>query len=352
MEAASQVSAALATYNGSRYISEQLASLATQTRKPAELVVSDDGSSDNTLDLVRSFARTAPFDVRILAPGPRLGFADNFLRAAEACRSEFVAFCDQDDVWLPEKLDLVMHRLSIDKSVCALHRLTLTDDALNPYDVWEQGISEDRAYEPLALPRYMHAWGNSMVFRHDILDVMKASARSAQPGKPEQRLSHDIWIYNISASLGRVSHIIKPLVLYRQHGHNASGAKRKSVSMLGRVAALAHVPLTAFREQEAYSRAMAEGFLFRAKQTGAQYQKEASAAAEEYFRITRIMKARCALYEAPSARLRRHALRDLQSLDGVPQRLGPLVKQTLLGVCGLNPFLSHVLAPFTPSDRL
>ena len=81
------ISIALATFNGSQFLNEQLSSYVSQTVLPDELIVSDDGSQDATLDIIAEFARTAPFPVRIISGEPHLGFADNFFRAARACSS-------------------------------------------------------------------------------------------------------------------------------------------------------------------------------------------------------------------------------------------------------------------------
>ncbi|RYF08878.1 MAG: glycosyltransferase family 2 protein, partial [Oxalobacteraceae bacterium] len=219
-----KISVALATYNGSRYLREQLASLSGQTLLPDELVVSDDGSTDDTLEIVRAFAITAPFPVRILSKSTRLGFSDNFLHAAEACQHEVIALCDQDDVWLPTKLEIEAARLHADHSLIVLHTLTVTDELLKPTGLhWTQDIEKDEVYEPLQLDPYCVGWGNTMMFRRELVHLIDRQLRPRQPEFPDRPLSHDTWIYTLAAALGRVSHITRPLILYRQHGSNAAG---------------------------------------------------------------------------------------------------------------------------------
>jgi glycosyltransferase involved in cell wall biosynthesis len=145
------ISVALATYNGARYLREQLESLVVQRVRPAELVVGDDGSNDDTPLILQAFAQTAPFPVRFMPKGERRGFADNFLGIAAACTHDLVAFCDQDDVWLPGKLEAGLARIEADRSLLALHRLTTTNEALQPTGLWTQGIEKDAVFEPLAL---------------------------------------------------------------------------------------------------------------------------------------------------------------------------------------------------------
>src|ERR1700730_9787095 len=98
------VSIAMATYNGEQHIKRQLESLAVQTHPPRELVVTDDASDDHTVLVLTSFGKHAPFPVRVYRNSTRLGYRRNFMLAASLCNSELIAFCDQDDVWYPEKL--------------------------------------------------------------------------------------------------------------------------------------------------------------------------------------------------------------------------------------------------------
>src|SRR4051794_20922903 len=99
-----KVSVAMATFNGAKHIRDQLASLTQQTLIPAELVITDDRSTDETVSIVNDFARTAPFPVIIHSNSTRLGFRANFLKASALTSSALVAFCDQDDKWYPTKL--------------------------------------------------------------------------------------------------------------------------------------------------------------------------------------------------------------------------------------------------------
>lgn len=101
-----KMSIAMATYNGARYLREQLDSFAAQTRLPDELVVCDDGSSDDTLNILEEFARTAPFQVRIFRNDVNLGYAQNFARALERCVGDLVFLSDHDNVWFEDKIDV------------------------------------------------------------------------------------------------------------------------------------------------------------------------------------------------------------------------------------------------------
>src|SRR5882762_9087557 len=99
-----KISIAMCTYNGARYLREQLDSIAAQTRPPSELIVCDDNSLDETREIVAGFAASAPFPVRLGVNEQNLGSIRNFERAIKLCEGDLIALSDQDDVWLPEKL--------------------------------------------------------------------------------------------------------------------------------------------------------------------------------------------------------------------------------------------------------
>jgi len=103
------ISIAMCTYNGEKFLREQLQSLAWQTRLPAELVICDDLSSDSTINIIRDFSDIAPFPVKLHINPVNLGSAAkgitrNFEQASRLCSGDLISFCDQDDVWLPQKL--------------------------------------------------------------------------------------------------------------------------------------------------------------------------------------------------------------------------------------------------------
>lgn len=142
------VSIAMTTFNGEKYLADQLDSFLTQTRMPDELVVRDDGSTDDTLKILNNFARSAQFTVRILSGGPRLGYVENFLTTAAACRSEYIAFSDQDDVWMPEKIQIGLDAMLRHHSLMSMHTSIVTDENLKPIAIAKQGIKKSMTYDP------------------------------------------------------------------------------------------------------------------------------------------------------------------------------------------------------------
>src|ERR1700682_2731847 len=101
------LSVAMCTYNGARFLAEQLESIATQTRLPDRLVVCDDCSTDGSVEILKSFARHSPFAVRLEINKNNLGSTKNFEKAIGLCQGEVIALADQDDIWYSKKLERI-----------------------------------------------------------------------------------------------------------------------------------------------------------------------------------------------------------------------------------------------------
>jgi glycosyltransferase involved in cell wall biosynthesis len=204
------VSVAMATYNGERFLPEMLESLAAQTLLPDELVVRDDASEDQTVAILHAFARRVPFRVVVMAGGPRLGYAQNFVTASRACRGSLIFFADQDDVWRPPKLATVADRVRRRRPMAVFHDFTLIDDL-------GDRIS-DSFYDLLAeseLPPAAALKGCSMAVTRCFVDTW---------GWPtaESRVSHDFWVALLATAFDQRLNLREPLIDHRLHGDNAS----------------------------------------------------------------------------------------------------------------------------------
>src|SRR6266852_3873222 len=145
------VSVAMATYNGQKFIREQLDSLAAQQHLPSELIITDDASSDKTVVIAEQFAKVAPFTVHVYRYDNRVGYRANFMRAARLCTSDVVAFCDQDDIWSPQKLALCIEPLRDPAVLLAYHNAKVVPDtkfavhtwfhpSISPFDIGVLGL--------------------------------------------------------------------------------------------------------------------------------------------------------------------------------------------------------------------
>jgi len=220
----------MATYNGEKYIREQLESIGRQNLLPCELVVTDDGSTDATLALVGEYARAAPFPVRIHRNSERLGYADNFLKAASLCEGDLIAFCDQDDIWMEQKLSTCAGFFADPEVLLAIHSSrTLTPNG-------RYGPEYPRFHRTgVRGPRdpFDNRPGFSMVIRREVIMLADNTQR------PERLWSHDHWIWFLAASAGAVATVARPLVIYRQHGNNAFGAPSNQSILLQAQSAIA-----------------------------------------------------------------------------------------------------------------
>lgn len=212
------VSVALATFNGARYLPEQLHSLTLQTRLPFELVASDDGSSDETVQLLEQFAREAPFTVRIVQNEQRLGYADNFLAVASMCTGELVAFCDQDDFWVETKLETCEAEAHRTGAGIVAHSGAVADENLRPTGRLVPQARRRRVVAPERCDPWWDWWGFAMVFRRRLLEVADAEQRVESQFLPGQApLDHDDWISFLGCVLAPIAFVPEALVLHRRH---------------------------------------------------------------------------------------------------------------------------------------
>ena len=210
----------MATYNGGRHLRAQLESIAAQSLLPAELQIGDDGSTDDSAEIVADFARTAPFPVAFHHNAERLGYGGNFLAAASRCSSEWVAFSDQDDVWLPDKLEACAEalRLASDPDILMIaHSAVIVDDDLAPTGGRIPANIRDEIRGRLGHPLSWSHYGFAQVFRRDLVSQIPLSPRVPTVFTDIDPYPHDVWISALANVLGSTLHLAKDLCLYRRH---------------------------------------------------------------------------------------------------------------------------------------
>ena len=213
------ISVAMATFNGARYLRQQLDSIASQTSPPDEIVIIDDGSIDNTVAIIESFAARVPFPVRLTRNEHRLGYGENFFRAASQCRSDWISFCDQDDVWFSEKLVRVRHAIKQGPPDLKLvvHQAEFTDGSLVPVgrrliDHIDREVVPRRGHKCLWV-----AYGNTLTVSSHLVHELDWSSRPIDRFFASQKMSHDTWISVLANALGATRFIAAPCILYRRH---------------------------------------------------------------------------------------------------------------------------------------
>ena len=217
------ISIALATFNGQRFLGDQLASLAEQEVLPNELVVTDDGSTDYTMAALRAFARSAPFPVRIFQNEVRLGHRANFVKAAAECNGDLIAFCDQDDVWCRQKLRLMREVFAEPEVLLAFHNSRLIDETGIGAGTIYPRRRRGRIYGRLATPPWEIIVGHGQVMRQSLRRLDGLHPESIDPFVRNAIATHDYWYPFWASALGKIAYVPEILVDYRQHGGNASG---------------------------------------------------------------------------------------------------------------------------------
>ena len=221
----------MATYNGARFLREQLDSIAGQTVLPAELVVCDDASADDTVAVVERFQSVAPFPVRVHRNASRLGYRANFMRAMSLCTGDVIALCDQDDVWDAHKIEAALPPLDEPDTLLSFHEAWIIDEAGRRKDL-ASIYTVPAVNPPLSLYPLRNPFGFSLLFRRELLSYSDLWDRSVDNLESASRMAHDQWIFFLASTLGTVAFVDQPLAGYRQHGANTYGFARPDRTML------------------------------------------------------------------------------------------------------------------------
>lgn len=200
----------MATYNGAKYIQEQLQSFVGQTRQPDELIITDDCSTDQTEDIVREFAKIAPFSVEFHRNEKNLGYCGNFNAALMKTTGDLVFLSDQDDVWLPDKIE---HMVSLaernPEALVLMNDAVLTDGELN-----EVGLTKIGQIKSAGFPMRSFVMGCCCAIRRDLLDICLPIADGYK--------GHDNWLVFFAEGLDAKLIEEKSLQYYRRHESNES----------------------------------------------------------------------------------------------------------------------------------
>ncbi len=213
------ISIAVCTYNGERYIKEQIDSLIKQSMPPDEIVVCDDASTDGTVDIVDSLLSAWGGRYKIIRNEKNIGYIKNFEKAIKACDGEYIFLCDQDDVWSLDKILKVMRvfRKYPDTGM-VFHDAYLVDANLDSLGrtFWEQSkFFDDNPKKHIIYDNGNVVQGAASAIRREIFE------RSYPFPKDEY---HDKWLAITAILTSKLRPLNEPLILYRQHGYNALGA--------------------------------------------------------------------------------------------------------------------------------
>jgi glycosyltransferase involved in cell wall biosynthesis len=238
------ISICMATYNGEPFLKQQLDSILAQSNQDWQLLVRDDGSDDDTVPIVEDYASRLPDKIRLIKDnGVRLGASLNFGKLLEYADTEYVMFSDQDDVWLPNKIELTLNAMKAaeqiypDKPVLIHTDLKVVDSDLN---IIADSMWSYQKLFPEAGDDLSRIMAQNVVTGCTVMINKKAGAVSLPI--PAEAIMYDWWLALNVCRHGKIIYVSIPSVLYRQHSRNQLGAqKARKINIVHFLKKLRHI---------------------------------------------------------------------------------------------------------------
>lgn len=213
-----KVSVALATYNGAKYLNEQLESISKQSHKPDELIVSDDCSEDETRNIVLDFVKTAPFKVQLFVNNKNKGYRENFLSILQKVTGDIVFFSDQDDVWFEEKIEKHLSIYNNDKKALVV----ISNQEIVGPDLEKSGRT--------TLEEFIRRRGDNQNFVHGCCTSFHSSILNIAR-RPGVNFAHDDWVHAVAESCNGRRVLPATLQLFRRHESTTTKSDFNSFEM-------------------------------------------------------------------------------------------------------------------------
>lgn len=235
-----KIAVLMSTYNGEDYISEQIRSILNQTVSDFTLYIRDDGSTDSTVRIINTYSKKDSRIRLIQDDMQNLGPRDSFFRLLNVINADYYFFCDQDDVWKNNKIQIMIERLKDYKNdipLLAYSNLKCIDkngEKLQGFSSFENMVNTD--IKNIDYFQTNNIPGCTMVINKKTADIFKMGGIKQQLNQEDIQM-HDWWIALIAAVFGRIVHVNKTLVYYRQHSNNTLGAgvKRSKIQKIKNV---------------------------------------------------------------------------------------------------------------------
>ncbi len=202
------ISIAMCTYNGDRFIKEQLDSILNQTYKNLEIIICDDCSSDNTINIIKEYIKNDN-RIKFFKNKKNLGFVKNFEQAISLCKGDFIALADQDDIWKINKLELFLNDIN--------HNVLIYSDAIlidiNGHEIGEELIRRNsclvsgKCNKAFFLSNCVS--GNTLMFKRELIEHILPI--------PEKISYHDIWIAFVASTYSTITYTDEAMTYYRRY---------------------------------------------------------------------------------------------------------------------------------------
>jgi len=234
----------MSTFNGAAFLPPQIDSIIAQEHADWRLLIRDDGSSDATLNIIKAYAERDARIELLTGDSGNLGAFASFMRLVEASDAPYFAFCDQDDVWSPQKLSLLLEKMirsetqyGADTPLVVFSDMSVVDENLVLLDASFRHFSQ---FDPFISRDWRRLLAQNVVLGCSML-ANAAARRAALPYKLRD-MPHDQWVAVNAARSGRIEFIDEATVSYRQHGRNYAGAKK--FGLLYAISRLPHFIIT------------------------------------------------------------------------------------------------------------
>lgn len=223
----------LSTYNGEEFVEQQLQSICNQTFKDWKLIIRDDGSIDNTLRIISKYIELYPLQISLLDDKKgNLGPSSSFFELLTHTNSDYIMFCDQDDYWQKDKIELTINKMVESeknhprKPILVHTDLVIVDKNLNVINQSMWGFQkldpEKKTLNYLLVQN--NITGCTVMINKETLNYIKYV--------PKKAVMHDWWLGLIVATFGQITYLDKSTILYRQHGKNEVGAKKYGINLI------------------------------------------------------------------------------------------------------------------------
>lgn len=229
MNKTNKIAILLATYNGEKYVKEQIGSLFAQTCQDWELFIHDDGSKDDTVSIIEKYAEEYPDKIHVLE-GPSTGGAkSNFFFLMHNVDAPYIMFCDQDDVWMENKIEKTFElmkkseaKYGKDKPLLIFSDLRVVDRDLNTI---ADSMNQYQTLDPRKI-RFNDLMIQNIITGCTVMINRKLLEMTASTEHYDKIIMHDWWCGLIAAYYGKIVYLNESTIKYRQHGDNSVGAKK------------------------------------------------------------------------------------------------------------------------------
>lgn len=217
------ISVAMCTYNGGKYLKEQLDSIINQTYKNIEIIICDDGSSDNTIEIIKEYSKKYSF-IKLFQNEANLGFVKNFEKSISLCSGDYIALADQDDIWKEKKLELFINEIKENLLIYSDAIIMDGDGTISNKELIRPkgNLVKGKCNKAFLFTNCVS--GNTLMFKKELLENILPI--------PETITYHDIWIAFVASTYGTITFTEEAMTYYRRYSEQITSTREKNYKSL------------------------------------------------------------------------------------------------------------------------